>query len=353
MLLRIWVIVFFAKDLSDWICSVFVSACSDLYHFPSFHYKWWKKKWTRRHRVAQTSFSAPMERVMLLNPMRKLFPTGHHWQYPQIRRVHLLGLHSQSALPPADDSSGPFSRHPALKRMHLCHIIHLELNLTPTWHLNSLTNWIVMPRWHDCCSNWILYAAPIQTRPQTCLLLRMGYCYVTQCCCTLIHLSAQCSSYLTNLGKQRETTVFMCGFFFFTQIKGISSSDFLWFKDSILYLKRKLAKLKLNFYFCFNSSRIYWLLFIIIQRLNIIMMTFLRICFFPLKWIDLPPIEKIKQGELNPIWIKLPKIRTPPSVSSRHIDTAGERSHLRIYQMSVLHICLNYWLLVVDHLKHN
>lgn len=70
---------------------------------------------------------------------------GHQWQYTQMRRVHLLGLHSQSALPQASHSSGSSSQDSALMCMHLCHIIQLVLQLTPTWHLNSLTNWVVMP----------------------------------------------------------------------------------------------------------------------------------------------------------------------------------------------------------------
>lgn len=130
-----------------------------------------KKKWTQIHWVAQASFSAPMKRLMLLDSIRKHFPMGHQWQYTQMRRVHLLGLHSQSALPQAHHSSGSSSRDPVLMCMHLCHIIQLVLQLTPTWHLNSLTNWVVMPWWHDCCSSWILYAALIQTRLQTCCLL--------------------------------------------------------------------------------------------------------------------------------------------------------------------------------------
>lgn len=126
-----------------------------------------------------TSFSAPMKRLMLPDSIKKHFPMGHQWQYTQMRRVHLLGLHSQSALPQADHSSGSSSRDSALMCMHLCHIIQLVLQLTPTWHLNSLTNRVVMPWWHDCCSNWILYAALIQTRLQTCCLLCWADCYVT------------------------------------------------------------------------------------------------------------------------------------------------------------------------------
>lgn len=70
---------------------------------------------------------------------------GHQWQYTQMGRVYLLGLHSQSALPPAGHSGGSSSRDSALMCMHLCHIIQLVLQLTPTWHLNSLTNRVVMP----------------------------------------------------------------------------------------------------------------------------------------------------------------------------------------------------------------
>lgn len=50
-------------------------------------------------------------------------------------RVRLLGLHSQSALPRAALSSGSSSQDSALICMHLCHIIQLVLQLTPTWHL--------------------------------------------------------------------------------------------------------------------------------------------------------------------------------------------------------------------------
>jgi len=130
-----------------------------------------EKQWSNIHWVAQTSFSAPMKRLMLLDSIRKHFPMGHQWQNTQMGRLHLLGLHSQSALPQADHSSGSSYRHSALMCMHLCHIIQLVLLLTPTWHLNSLTNRVVMAWWHDCCSNWILYAALIPTRMQTCLLL--------------------------------------------------------------------------------------------------------------------------------------------------------------------------------------
>lgn len=106
---------------------------------------------------------------------------GHQWQYTQMRKVHLLGF----AFPECTSSSrGSSPGDSALMCMHLCHIIQLVLQLTPTWHLNSLTNRVVMPWWHNCCSNWILYAALIQTRPQTCRLLGEADCCVTQCCFT-------------------------------------------------------------------------------------------------------------------------------------------------------------------------
>lgn len=95
-------------------------------------------------------------------------------------------LPSQSALLQAGHSSGSFPRDSALMCMHLCHIIQLVLQLTPTWHLNSLTNTLVMPWWHDYCSNWILYAALTQTRLQTCCLLGSADCYVTKHRFTLI-----------------------------------------------------------------------------------------------------------------------------------------------------------------------
>lgn len=129
------------------------------------------KKWTQMHRVAEASFSAPMKRLMLLDSIKNHFPMGHQWQYTQMRRVCLPGLHSQSVLPQADHSGGSSSQHSALMCMHLCHIIQPVLQLTPTWHLNSLTNRVVMPWWHNCCSNWILYAALIQTRLETCRLV--------------------------------------------------------------------------------------------------------------------------------------------------------------------------------------
>lgn len=47
-------------------------------------------------------------------------------------------------------------------------------------------------------------------------------------------------------------------------------------------LEEKAGQAKIEFYSYFNLSRIYWLLFIIIQRLNIILMTFHLICIlFP------------------------------------------------------------------------
>ena len=70
---------------------------------------------------------------------------GHQWQYTQMRSVHLLGLHSQSALPQAAHSSGSSSQDSTLMCMHLCRIIQPVLQLTHTWHLNSLTNRVVMP----------------------------------------------------------------------------------------------------------------------------------------------------------------------------------------------------------------
>ena len=112
---------------------------------------------------------------------------GHKWQYTQMRRVHLLGLHSQSTFPQAAHSSGSSSQDSVLMCMHLSHIIQLVLRLTPTWHLNSLTNRVVMPWWHDCCSSWILYAALIQTEPETCCLPGFVKCYLTQFCSTKSH----------------------------------------------------------------------------------------------------------------------------------------------------------------------
>lgn len=90
-----------------------------------------KKKKTWIHCVAQTCFSAPMKRLMLCDSIRKHFPMGHQWQYTQMRRVHLLGLHSQSAHLQADHSSGSSSRDSALMCMHLCHIIQLALQTDP------------------------------------------------------------------------------------------------------------------------------------------------------------------------------------------------------------------------------
>lgn len=68
-----------------------IGLCSShRYHFHSFHYKECKN-WTEMHWVAQTSFSAPMKRLMLLNSVKKHFPMGHQqWQYTQMRRIHLL-----------------------------------------------------------------------------------------------------------------------------------------------------------------------------------------------------------------------------------------------------------------------
>lgn len=130
-----------------------------------------KKIWNQIYWIAQTSFSAPMKHLMLLYSIRKRFPVGHQWQYTQMRRVHLLGLHSQSALPPAGHSSDSSPWDLSLMCMHLCHIIQLVLQLTPTWHLNSLTNRLVMPRRDKCSSSWILYAAFIQARLHTWCLL--------------------------------------------------------------------------------------------------------------------------------------------------------------------------------------
>ncbi len=133
----------FAKDLSGWMClsvlpPVYIVSAVSITNDE-------RKEWTQIHWVAPTSFSAPMKRLMLLDSIRKHFPMGHQWQYTQMRRVHLLGLHSQSALSHADHSGGSPSRDSALMCMHLCHIIQLVLQLTPTWHLNSLTNRVVMP----------------------------------------------------------------------------------------------------------------------------------------------------------------------------------------------------------------
>lgn len=43
----------------------------------------------------------------------------------------------------------------ALMCMHLCHIIQALLQLTPTWHLNSPADQLVMPRRHRRRSNCI------------------------------------------------------------------------------------------------------------------------------------------------------------------------------------------------------
>lgn len=56
---------------------------------------------------------------------------GHQWQYTQMRRVHLLGLHSQSAFLQADHSRGSSPRDSALMCMHLCHIIQPVLQTDP------------------------------------------------------------------------------------------------------------------------------------------------------------------------------------------------------------------------------
>lgn len=70
---------------------------------------------------------------------------GHQqWQYTQMRRIHLLHV----CLPKVHffkqaTAVVPFPE--TLMCMHLCHIIQLVLQLTPTWHLNSLTNTLVMP----------------------------------------------------------------------------------------------------------------------------------------------------------------------------------------------------------------
>lgn len=86
-----------------------------------------------------------MKQLMFLYAIRKHFPVGHQWQSTQMRRVHLLGLHSQSALPPAGHGGDSSPWDSALMCMHLCHIIQALLRLTPTWHLNSPTNQLVMP----------------------------------------------------------------------------------------------------------------------------------------------------------------------------------------------------------------
>lgn len=86
-----------------------------------------------------------MKQLMLLFAIRKHFPAGHQWQSTQMRGVHLLGLHSQSALPGAGHGSDSSPRDSALMCMHLCHIIQALLRLTPTWHLNSPTDQLVMP----------------------------------------------------------------------------------------------------------------------------------------------------------------------------------------------------------------
>lgn len=89
-----------------------------------------------------------MKQLMLLYAMRKHFPVGHQWQSTQMRRVHLLGF----AFPECTSSSRPRSDSSpwdtALMCMHLCHIIQALLQLTPTWHLNSPTNQLVMPWRH-------------------------------------------------------------------------------------------------------------------------------------------------------------------------------------------------------------
>lgn len=136
----------FVKDPSGWIClSVLPFMVYIIHIFFSLSLSAGEYKWTQIHWVAQTSFSAPMKHLMPPDSIKKHFPMGHQWQYKQMRRLHLLGLHSHSVLPPAGHSSGSSSQDSALMCMHLCHIIQLVLQLTPTWHLNSLTNRVVMP----------------------------------------------------------------------------------------------------------------------------------------------------------------------------------------------------------------
>lgn len=131
-----------------------------------------RKKKLQTHWVAWTSFPAPMKRLMPPRFNKEAFPNGSPVA------VHTNGKSPSSwfAFPKCTSCSRPrrwflFRRDPALMCMHLCHIIQRVLQLTPTWHLNSPTNWVVMPWWHDCCSGRILYASLIQARPPTRRLL--------------------------------------------------------------------------------------------------------------------------------------------------------------------------------------